>query len=148
MQHFFGEHGKQSAILAPARGARRPPWAPSTVFFLGIIPMPKMYGWVREVVPESPADLAGLQPGDLIRTINGNLIRDLVDYRFYVADEELTIGFERQQGQHEVRITKSIDESLGVLFGEEPAPFIRQCANKCVFCFIKGLPERFAPKPA
>src|SRR5437868_5013647 len=109
--------------------------------------MPKMYGWVREVVPEGPADLAGLQPGDLIRTINGNLIRDLVDYRFYVADEELTIGFERQQAQHEVRITKDIDENLGVLFGEEPAPFIRQCANKCVFCFIKGMPERFAPQP-
>ncbi len=109
--------------------------------------MPKMYGWVREVVPESPADRAGLQPGDLIRTINGNMVRDLVDYRFYVADEELTIGFERQLNAHEVRITKSSDENLGVLFGEEPAPFIRQCANKCVFCFIKGLPERFAPQP-
>lgn len=107
--------------------------------------MPKLYGWVREVVPESPADLAGIQPGDLIRTINGHLIRDLVDYRFYVADEDLTIGFERQQTAHEVRISKTYDESLGVLFGEEPAPFIRQCANKCVFCFIKGLPERFAP---
>ena len=34
-----------------------------------------------------------------------------------------------------------------MLFGEELAPFIRQCANKCVFCFIKGLPERFAPQP-
>ena len=109
--------------------------------------MPKMYGWVREVVPESPADRAGLQPGDLIRTINGNMIRDLVDYRFYVADEELTIAFERQLNQHEVQITKNSDENLGVLFGEEPAPFIRQCANKCVFCFIKGLPERFAPQP-
>jgi putative radical SAM enzyme (TIGR03279 family) len=109
--------------------------------------MPKLYGWVREVVPESPADLAGIQPGDLIRTINGHLIRDLVDYRFYVADEDLTIGFERQQTAHEVRISKSYDESLGVLFGEEPAPFIRQCANKCVFCFIQGLPERFAPVP-
>jgi putative radical SAM enzyme (TIGR03279 family) len=109
--------------------------------------MPKMYGWVREVVPESPADRAGLQPGDLVRTINGHLIRDLVDYRFYAADEELTIGFDRQQTQHEVRVTKSIDENLGVLFGEEPAPFIRQCANKCVFCFIKGLPERFASQP-
>ena len=109
--------------------------------------MPKMYGWVREVVPESPADRAGLQPGDLIRTINGNMVRDLVDYRFYVADEALTIGFERQLNQHEVQITKTIDENLGVLFGEEPAPFIRQCANKCVFCFIKGLPERFAPQP-
>src|SRR5947208_6574613 len=109
--------------------------------------MPKMYGWVREVVPESPADLAGLQPGDLIRTINGNLIRDLVDYRFYVADEELTIGIERQNAEHEVRVSKTIDENLGVLFGEEPAAFIRLCANKCVFCFIKGLPERFAPQP-
>jgi putative radical SAM enzyme (TIGR03279 family) len=109
--------------------------------------MPKLYGWVREVVPESLADRAGLQPGDLIRTVNGHLIRDLVDYRFYAADEQLVIGFERQQQQHEVRITKSSDENLGVLFGEEPTPFIRQCANKCVFCFIKGLPERFAPQP-
>ncbi len=33
--------------------------------------MPKMYGWVREVVPEGLADRAGIQPGDLIRTING-----------------------------------------------------------------------------
>jgi len=109
--------------------------------------MPKMYGWVREVVPESPADRAGLQSGDLVRTINGHTIRDLVDYRFYIADEELVIGFDRQQDQHEVRITKKIDENFGVLFGEEPTPFIRQCANKCVFCFIKGLPERFAPQP-
>ncbi|QBD79640.1 DUF512 domain-containing protein [Ktedonosporobacter rubrisoli] len=109
--------------------------------------MPKLYGWVREVVPESPADRAGLQPGDLIRTINGHLIRDLIDYKFYVADEELLVGFDRQQEQREVRINKTIDENLGVLFGEEPAPFIRQCANKCVFCFIKGLPERFAAQP-
>jgi putative radical SAM enzyme (TIGR03279 family) len=109
--------------------------------------MPKMYGWVREVVPESPADRAGLQPGDLIRTINGKMLRDLIDYRFYAADEELTIGFERQLNQHEVHVSKDFDENLGVLFGEEPAPFIRQCANKCVFCFIKGLPERFAPQP-
>ncbi len=109
--------------------------------------MPKMYGWVREVVPESPADRAGLQPGDLVRTINGHLVRDLVDYRFYAADEELVIGFDRQQDQREVRVTKTIDENLGVLFGEEPAPFIRQCANKCVFCFIKGLPERFSSQP-
>ena len=109
--------------------------------------MPKMYGWVREVVPESPADRAGLQSGDLVRTINGHTVRDLVDYRFYVAEDELVIGFDRQQDAHEVRVTKTADENLGVLFGEEPAPFIRQCANKCVFCFIKGLPERFASQP-
>src|SRR5438270_13489967 len=94
-------------------------------FFIALLrnkSMPKLYGWVREVVPESPADRAGLQSGDLIRTLNGHLIRDLVDYRFYVAEEELLIGFERQQETNEFRVTKSIDQSLGVLFGEERTP--------------------------
>ena len=57
--------------------------------------MPKLYGWVREVVPESPADLAGVQPGDLLRTINDNPVRDLLDYQFYAAEEELLLGIER-----------------------------------------------------
>jgi len=108
--------------------------------------MPKLYGWVREVVPDSPADLAGLQSGDLIKTINGRPVRDLVDYQFYAADEELTLGVERNGREIQTLVAKTPDEELGVLFGEEPAPFIRICANKCVFCFIKGLPERHAPQ--
>ncbi|HEX8997444.1 MAG TPA: DUF512 domain-containing protein [Ktedonobacterales bacterium] len=107
--------------------------------------MPKLYGWVREVVPESPADLAGIQPGDLLKSINGSPVRDLVDYQFYASEEELTLGIERNGRAIEALIAKASDESLGILFGEEPAPFIRICANKCVFCFIKGLPERKQP---
>ena len=104
--------------------------------------MPKLYGWVREVVPESPADLAGIQPGDLLKAINGQPVRDLVDYQFYASEEELSLGIERNGREIEALVAKTSDESLGILFGEEPAPFIRICANKCVFCFIKGLPER------
>ena len=109
--------------------------------------MPKLYGWVREVVPESPADLAGLQSGDLVQTINGNPVRDLVDYQFYISDEELQFGVVRNGRTIEVLVAKEIDEDLGIRFGEEPAPFIRICANKCVFCFIKGLPERTRSLP-
>jgi putative radical SAM enzyme (TIGR03279 family) len=108
--------------------------------------MPKLYGWVREVVPESPADLAGIQSGDLLRTINENPVRDLVDYQFYAADEELLLGIERNGRARTVLVAKSPDEEMGIRFGEEPAPFIRICANKCVFCFIKGLPERHQPQ--
>ena len=108
--------------------------------------MPKLYGWVREVVPESPADLAGIQPGDLLRTINDNPVRDLVDYEFYAADEELTLGIERNGRARTVLVAKTPDEEMGIRFGEEPAPCIRICANKCVFCFVKGLPERHQPQ--
>ena len=101
--------------------------------------MPKLYGWVREVTPEGPADLAGVQPGDLLRTINGHPVRDLVDYQFYAAEEELLLEVERNGRQLEILVAKGADEEMGILFGEEPAPFIRICANKCVFCFIKGL---------
>src|SRR5579859_1452067 len=108
--------------------------------------MPKLYGWVREVTPDGAADLAGIQPGDLLKTINGNPVRDLLDYQFYAAEEELLLGVDRNGRAIEVLVAKTADEDLGVLFGEEPAPFIRQCANKCVFCFIKGLPERHQPQ--
>jgi putative radical SAM enzyme (TIGR03279 family) len=108
--------------------------------------MPKMYGWVHEVVPESPADAAGVQPGDLIHTINGQPIRDLVDFRFAIAEEHVTLGIRRLESEIEIALAKPEDADLGVIFGEEPAPFIRVCANKCVFCFIDGLPKRHAPQ--
>ncbi len=108
--------------------------------------MPKLYGWVREVVPESPADLAGLQPGDLVKTINDHPVRDLVDYQFHASEEELLLGVERNGRVLDVLVAKEPDEELGIRFGEEPAPFIRICANKCVFCFIDGLPKRNAPQ--
>ena len=108
--------------------------------------MPKLYGWVREIVPDSPADLAGLQPGDLLLTINEQSVRDLVDYQFYGSESELLLGIERNGRHITVLLAKEADEEMGIRFGEEPAPFIRQCANKCVFCFIKGLPERHQPE--
>lgn len=108
--------------------------------------MPKLYGWVREVIPESPADLAGIQSGDLLKTINNNPVRDLVDYQFYASEEELLLGIERNGRAIEIIVAKDADQEMGIRFGEEPAPFIRICANKCVFCFIQGLPERHKPQ--
>ncbi len=108
--------------------------------------MPKYYGWVREIVPESPADRVGLVPGDLIQAINGRPLRDLIDYHYLIADEDLTLEVSRQQTALTLTLRKDIDEDLGILFGEEPAPFIRNCANKCVFCFIDGLPKRHTPQ--
>ncbi|HEV2579408.1 MAG TPA: PDZ domain-containing protein, partial [Ktedonobacteraceae bacterium] len=77
---------------------------------------------MREVVPESPADLAGIQPGDLIKSINGNPVRDLVDYQFYASEDELQLGVERNGRAIDVLMAKEPDEETGIRFGEEPAP--------------------------
>lgn len=108
--------------------------------------MPKLYGWVREVTPGSPADLAGVSPGDKIHAINSHPLRDLVDFQFYSAEDELLLAVDRNGRAIDVLLAKEPDEETGILFGEEPAPFIRICANKCVFCFVKGLPERRQPQ--
>ena len=41
---------------------------------------------VTEVYPESPADLAGLRPGDIIVQLGYNPINDLSDYDRVVED--------------------------------------------------------------
>ncbi len=108
--------------------------------------MPKLFGWVHEIVPGSPAERAGLQPGDLLESINGHLIRDFIDFTFYSSDDTLSLHIKRQDTVLQTVINKDAYEEFGAIFGEEPAPFIRECANKCVFCFIKGLPERKTPQ--
>jgi Do/DeqQ family serine protease len=44
---------------------------------------------IVEIVPGSPAEKAGLQPGDLIRTFNGQPIADILALRSHVAEMEL-----------------------------------------------------------
>ncbi len=109
--------------------------------------MPKLYGWVREVVPESPADLAGIQPGDFLKTINGHSVRDLVDYQFYAAEEELLLGIERNGRALDVLVAKQSDEEMGVRFGEEPAPFIRNLRQQVRLLLHQGV-ARAAPATA
>ena len=75
--------------------------------------MPKFYGWVREVTPESPADLAGISPGDKIHAINGHPIRDLVDFQFYTAEDELLLAVERNGRAIDVLLAKEPDEETG-----------------------------------
>ena len=44
---------------------------------------------ITRVEKGSRAYRAGLEAGDKLLTINGNEINDVLDYRFYLADEKL-----------------------------------------------------------
>ena len=55
---------------------------------------------IDQVTPHTPAARAGIQAGDRLVSVNGNLIRDVLDYRFYMIDTSLTVEVERESKSH------------------------------------------------
>ena len=90
---------------------------------------------------KSPVGMAGVVPGDLLETINGYPIRDIIDYRFYSADEVLNCTFSRNGLSRQVTIQRD-DEDLGVDF--EPMRYC-SCGNQCIFCFVDQNPMGMRP---
>ena len=79
----------------------------------------------------------GLNPGDRLLKINSAKVKDEIDYRFKVSEEELTIEFEINGKRKVFEIEKDFDDSLGIELEEFK---IRSCANDCIFCFVDQNP--------
>lgn len=75
---------------------------------------------INEVVKDSPAEAAGLKPGDLILAIDGEEVADAADVREIVADfdegDEAKVEFVRGGDKQTVKVTVALDED-GVSFG-------------------------------
>jgi putative radical SAM enzyme (TIGR03279 family) len=80
----------------------------------------------------------GLQPGDEIQRINGAPVRDILDYRFLIADDAIEMEVRRGGEPIIFDIEKDADDSLGLNF--EPLK-IRRCGNDCIFCFVDQNPK-------
>ena len=64
-------------------------------------------GEISELDPHGTGADAGLLVGDLVISINGERLRDAIDYRFYIANEEVELEVLRQG---ETLIQASVDE--------------------------------------
>ncbi len=96
---------------------------------------------VATVEPDSIAEELGLEPGDEILKINNEEIKDILDYRFLVQDEEIVLTVKTKQGETvNVEIEKDADEDLGIEFENDFMDNYRSCHNKCIFCFIDQMP--------
>jgi putative radical SAM enzyme (TIGR03279 family) len=97
---------------------------------------------VSQVEPESPAALAGVHVGDLVRRINGRVILDILDYRFHAAEARLEVTLERGGQVATAVIAKGVDEDAGLAFENDLGDRVHTCVNKCVFCFIHQQPKK------
>lgn len=107
---------------------------------------PKYNAIIEKVLPQSIATELELREGDRLLSINGKPLRDVIDYRFLIADESLKLEIERihPNGEEEnfiCEVEKDLTEDLGLEFTEELFDRMQTCSNKCLFCFVKQLPK-------
>lgn len=93
---------------------------------------------IVNVLPGSTAARLGLKPGDVIVSVNGEAIYDVIDFKFYSADERLSLVVRREDGGiSKLTLSKELDDNLGLEF----TPLhIKRCRNKCIFCFVDQMP--------
>ena len=100
---------------------------------------------ITQVESGSRAERAGVREGDVLLSINGNEICDVLDYRFYLTERHVTFALLRDGSNVEVTIKKEEYDDVGLSFETPLMDKKRHCANKCIFCFIDQLPKGLRP---
>jgi putative radical SAM enzyme (TIGR03279 family) len=98
-------------------------------------------GTVLDIVPGSAASRLRIRRGDILLAINGQRVRDPIDYRFYGSDDRLVLEIRRNTAVKTLRVRKAPDEDLGVVLPELTLEDIAECNNHCPFCFVTQLPK-------
>ena len=95
---------------------------------------------ILAVLPRSIAQKAGIRGGDMLISINQNEIRDVLDYRFYLTDTNVSVTLLRNDKPYTVHINKGEYDDIGLSFETPLMDKKHSCTNRCVFCFIDQLP--------
>ncbi|HHX77110.1 MAG TPA: DUF512 domain-containing protein, partial [Firmicutes bacterium] len=102
---------------------------------------------VQEVDENSIAAALGIEKGDVLVSINGHEIRDALDYKTFLAGENICLLMKKKTGNfYEYDIEKEAGEDLGLEFNNPIMDRLHVCCNKCIFCFIDQLPRGMRKK--
>ncbi len=96
---------------------------------------------VTLVAPGSPAEQAGLIAGDEVLRLNGQVPRDIIEWRFLVDEADIDIDLRRGNVELSLEVAKREGEPLGAEVESALFDRVRTCDNHCEFCFIYQLPK-------
>ena len=100
---------------------------------------------VKNVIPHSPAAKKGMRAGDVLRSINGNAISDVLDYDFYITESKLAVEYARGDKIKTIHIKKEQYQPLGLEFETFLMDAQHSCTNHCIFCFVDQTPPGMRP---
>ena len=96
---------------------------------------------ITSVLNGSRAEKVGVFDGDILLSINGNEINDVLDYRFYLTESSVELALLRGEERLSFTIKKSEYDDIGLEFETPLMDKKHSCRNKCIFCFIDQLPD-------
>lgn len=96
---------------------------------------------IYNVTKGSHAEKAGIKSGETLLSINSNEIVDVLDYRFYQVNRQLSLEISDGKNIRTVEINKGEYDEIGLEFETYLMDEQHSCRNKCIFCFIDQLPK-------
>lgn len=95
---------------------------------------------ITSVDRHSIAEKNNIKANDILLSINGNEINDVLDFMFYVCECRTKLKLIRENNEFTVVINKDEYDELGLEFESFLMDKKQSCCNKCVFCFIDQMP--------
>jgi putative radical SAM enzyme (TIGR03279 family) len=98
--------------------------------------------FIKSVTQGSPAEQAGLRSGMQIAEVNGEQLRDYIDWLWFTDGEkiELTLADGSQ-----VVVKRNAGQPWGIDFDGVVFDGVKTCCNTCTFCFMTMLPKGMRP---
>jgi putative radical SAM enzyme (TIGR03279 family) len=97
-----------------------------------------MNATISHVTEGTAAHDAGIVKGDILVSINGNPVSDIIDFMYNSQESVLNLKILRDKKTHSIKIKRKESAPLGF---ELKSFRTKKCRNKCVFCFVNQLPK-------
>lgn len=97
---------------------------------------------VSSVLADSIAEDLEIQEGDVLLSIDGEKLQDMIDYNYLCKNELITVEIQKKNGEiEEIELEKDYDEDLGIVFESAVFDRVKPCLNNCIFCFVAQQPK-------
>ena len=96
---------------------------------------------ITRVEAGSPAAREGLRAGDWLLSVNGEPVKDLIDYEALTVRSRLVVEVERDGEKLRYLVRKKVGEPLGLCFETTLMDRMQTCKNRCLFCFVDQMPK-------
>lgn len=97
---------------------------------------------IKAITKGSPVYGSAIKAGDKLIALNGNKIKDVLDYKFHAYDSKVTVQTLSPNGKtHLAWVRKAEGQDLGLEFETYLMDKARACSNRCIFCFIDQMPK-------